>query len=104
MTDAEALDSEYLMRVDTLTTWNENVSESPLLEVGQGLFSEESLMSVATDTTRHEKDGGFSTAPRLVAGAGEWIPAFAGMTIGGVVWAVLRVMQVWRICVGYERD
>ena len=38
-------------------------------------------MSVATDTTKHEKDDGLSVAPRLITGAGNWIPAFAGMTI-----------------------
>ncbi len=37
--------------------------------------SQESLMSVATDTTKHEKDDGLSVAARLVAGAGSWIPA-----------------------------
>ena len=45
------------------------------------LFSKESSMSVATDTTKHEKDDGLSVAARLIAGAGNWIPAFAGMTI-----------------------
>ncbi len=51
-------------------------------EIGRRLFSEESLMSVTTDTTKHEKDDGHSVAARLVAGAGNWIPAFAGMTMG----------------------
>ena len=77
--DSCSLRSEYLMRVASLTTWNENgnraIRESPLREVGRGLFSEESLMSVATDTTKHEKDDGLSVAPRLIAGAGNWIPA-----------------------------
>ncbi len=50
--------------------------------IGRGLLSEESLMSVATGTTKHEKDDGLSIAARLVAGAGNWIPAFAGMTMG----------------------
>ena len=39
-------------------------------------------MSVVTDTTKHEKDDGLSVAARLAAGAGNWIPAFAGMTMG----------------------
>ena len=57
------------------------IPESPLQEIGRGLFSEESHMSVATDTTKHEEDDGLSVAARLIAGAGNWIPAFAGMTI-----------------------
>ena len=39
-------------------------------------------MSVATGTTKHENDDGLSVAARLIAGAGNWIPAFAGMTMG----------------------
>ena len=35
----------------------------------------------STGTTKHEKDDGLSVAARLIAGAGNWIPAFAGMTI-----------------------
>ncbi len=31
------------------------IRESPLREIGRGLFSEESLMSVATGTTKQEK-------------------------------------------------
>ena len=65
------------MSVVTDTTNHENGSRGDWT----GLFSEESLMSVATDTTKHEKDDGLSIAARLAAGAGNWIPAFAGMTI-----------------------
>ena len=69
MTDATVVRSEYLMSVVTDTTNHENgvglivparqKSEdgrpqgSPLQEVGRGLFSEESLMSVVIDTTKH---------------------------------------------------
>ena len=38
-------------------------------------------MLVVTSTMKHEKDDGLSVAARLIAGAGNWIPAFAGMTI-----------------------
>ena len=66
------------------------IRESPLREIGRGLFSEESLMSVATGTTKHEKDDGLSVASRLIAGSGDWIPASAGMTDGGVTQVIFR--------------
>ena len=46
-----------------------------------GLFSEESLMSVVTDTTNHENGVGGAVLAWQMAGA--WIPAYAGMTVWG---------------------
>ena len=58
-------------------------------------------MLVVTSTMKHEKDDGLSVAARLIAGAGNWIPAPVsryGVTFlrrnddCGVVWAIFRVM------------
>ena len=46
------------------------IRESPLLrEIGRGLFSEESPMSVATDTTNHENGG---KGDSRIAPTGDW--------------------------------
>ena len=49
-------------------------------------------MSVVTDTTNHENGVGITAGTGLIAGAGNWIPAYAGMTVGGLPAAIFRVM------------
>ena len=46
------------------------IRESPLRENGRGLFSEESLMSVVTDTTNHENGIGLFILAREMPGTG----------------------------------
>ena len=55
----------------------------PLRRGSQGLFSQQSLMSVTTDTTNHENEVGGCVLARHMAAA--WIPAYAGMTVGVVL-------------------
>ena len=54
----------------------------PLRQVCRGVFSEESLMSVVTDTTNHKNEVGVVVLGWQTTRA--WIPAYAGMTVGVV--------------------
>ena len=96
------------MRVATLTTWNENgvgtsqqgsedwipASAGMTIGIGDGqpqglllrwvcwgLYSQQSFMSVATDTTNHENGHRFLRRRLSYGNVRGWIPAFAGMTV-----------------------
>ena len=47
-------------------------------------------MSVATDTTNHEKDCCLFVAKSLIVQSADWIPASAGMTEGVGARAIFR--------------